>query len=130
MQFDLSSIIWLLPIIIPLVGAILTPLISAVFGRIKAEKVRDFFAAFIFIITIWSVINVFLMLNDPTITPTGVKTIYLWGSVSTGGTGFQIDMFSWFMSIIFVSMGFIVSIYSIKYMDRDTGLDKYYILLQ
>jgi multicomponent Na+:H+ antiporter subunit D len=130
MQLDLTVLVWLLPILFPLIGAILTPIVSVLFSRVKAEKVRDFFAAFMFILTIWSVVNVYIMLNDPIITPTGVKSIYLWGDVTTGGTGFQIDMFGWFMSIIFSSMGFLVSIYSIKYMDQDTGLDKYYILLQ
>ncbi|MHA1754172.1 MAG: proton-conducting transporter transmembrane domain-containing protein [Candidatus Odinarchaeia archaeon] len=130
MQFDLGLIVWLLPIIIPLIGAILTPLVNYVFGKIKAKKVTDFFASFILVLTVWSVINVYLMLTDPTITPTGVKSIYILGSVSTGGTGFQIDIFSWFMSIVFSSIGFLVAIYSIKYMDKDTGLDKYYLLLQ
>ena len=33
------------------------------------------------------------------------------------------------MAIIFVSLGFLVVIYSIIYMERDTGLEKYYSLI-
>lgn len=130
MQIDLSVMVWLLPVILPLIGAVLTPIINLVFGKIKAHRVTDFFASFMLILTIWSVINVYLLLTNPAVTPTGVKTILVFGSPAVGGTGFEIDIFSWFMSVIFISIGFIVSIYSIKYMDKDDGLEKYYALLQ
>ena len=130
MQLDLTVLVWLLPLILPLIGAVLTPLIHLLFSKLKTERATDFFASFILVLTLWSVINVYLMLTDPAITPTGVKTILIFGSPATGGTGFEIDIFSWFMSVVFISIGFIVAVYSIKYMDKDDGLEKYYILLQ
>ncbi len=129
-MLDLTILVWLLPIILPLIGAVITPLVHLLFSKLKAERATDFFAAFMLAITLWSVINVYFMLINPAITPTGVETILIFGSPTSGGTGFEIDIFSWFMSVVFVSIGFIVSVYSIKYMDKDTGLDKYYILLQ
>ncbi|WEU40043.1 MAG: cation:proton antiporter [Candidatus Odinarchaeum yellowstonii] len=129
-MLDLTVLVWLLPIILPLIGAVLIPLVHLLFSKLKAERATDFFAAFMLAITLWSVINVYLMLTNPAITPTGVKTILIFGSPTIGGTGFEIDIFGWFMSVVFASMGFIVSIYSIKYMDKDNGLDKYYVLLQ
>ncbi len=41
----------------------------------------------------------------------------------------RIDALSIFMSSIFVALGLLVTVYSIKYMERDTGLPLYYTLL-
>ncbi|MHA1237704.1 MAG: complex I subunit 5 family protein [Candidatus Odinarchaeia archaeon] len=117
------DLVWLLPIIFPMVGAVLTPLISAAFERMGAPKARDFFAALMLLLTAWSVINIY-----PQVSSGPISLFYI--GAATGGTGFVIDMLSWFMSIIFACLGFLVAIYSIVYMERDTGLTKYYVLLQ
>lgn len=41
----------------------------------------------------------------------------------------RIDPLSAFMVLLFVGLGLLVSIYSIKYMEHDTGLDRYYAML-
>ena len=41
----------------------------------------------------------------------------------------RVDGLSVFMMAIFVAMGFLITVYSLKYMDRDTGLSLYYTLL-
>ena len=41
----------------------------------------------------------------------------------------RIDALSVFAAAIFLAMGFLVTVYSLKYMERDTGLSLYYTLL-
>ncbi|MCD6446182.1 cation:proton antiporter, partial [Candidatus Bathyarchaeota archaeon] len=41
----------------------------------------------------------------------------------------RVDALSVFAAAIFLAMGFLVTVYSLKYMERDTGLSLYYTLL-
>jgi len=45
------------------------------------------------------------------------------------GVEVRVDAFSAFMTLLFIGLGFLVSVYSIKYMEHDTGLDRYYAML-
>lgn len=44
------------------------------------------------------------------------------------GIGLEVDAFGLFTALIIAAACFISSVYSIKYMSRDNGLDKYYVL--
>jgi multicomponent Na+:H+ antiporter subunit D len=44
-------------------------------------------------------------------------------------SGFRIDMLSVFMATIFIGLGLLVAVYSIKYMENDSGTMLYYTLL-
>jgi len=41
----------------------------------------------------------------------------------------QVDMFGVFMAIVYVMIGLLAAVYSVRYMERDTGLAEYYTLL-
>jgi proton-translocating NADH-quinone oxidoreductase chain N len=45
------------------------------------------------------------------------------------GVEIRVDPFSVFMALLFAGLGFLVCVYSIKYMEHDTGLDRYYAML-
>jgi proton-translocating NADH-quinone oxidoreductase chain N len=45
------------------------------------------------------------------------------------GAILEIDMLSVFMAVIYVMLGLLAAAYSIRYMERDTGLTEYYTLL-
>ena len=45
------------------------------------------------------------------------------------GICLEIDMLSMFMAVIYLFIGLMASVYSIRYMERDTGLTEYYTLL-
>jgi len=45
------------------------------------------------------------------------------------GVEIRVDVFSTFMALLFIGLGLLISIYSIKYMEHDTGLDRYYAML-
>ncbi len=120
-----ESWIILQPIIILFTGALLTPLIEY-FGRaLKFEKVRDAFAVIIFGLSLYSLLGIYEEVQRQ-----GQLTYFLSPyEPKMGGVSFFVDQFSVFMALLFCLLGLFVSIYSVKYMEDDTGLDKYYSLL-
>ena len=114
-----------LTIAIPLLGAFLTPLISRV-----SEKGRNIFAIIIVGIT---ALFVFMMASE--ILTNGPMT-YVFGSTAATVQQstvirilFQVDALSIFMAIIGIILSFVAVVYSYAFMEKNTGLDKYYTLL-
>lgn len=110
----------LYPIFILLGTAVIIPIIDLIGKRINFEKIRDIIAVIAFFITLIMLFNFFektpqTFSIDPYNPPLGVEL--------------RMDDFSLYMAIIFCGLGLFVSIYSIKYMEVDNGLDKYYSLL-
>lgn len=112
-------------IAIPLLGAFLTPLISRV-----SDKGRNIFAIIIVAIT---ALFVFFLASE--VLATGPIT-YVFGSTAATVESstvirilFEIDALSIFMAIIGVILSFVAVLYSYAYMEKNTGLDKYYTLL-
>jgi len=113
----------LLPLLVPFIGAIIIPLLGILFRKVGLERARDLIATLIALGTIASVIYLY-----PSISEQGVITFYYLFEPPTGAC-LRVDMLSWFMSFVFSNLGFLVTIYSITYMKKDTGLDEYYALL-
>lgn len=120
-----ESWIILQPIIILFTGALLTPLIEY-FGRaVKFGKTRDAFAIIIFGLSLYSLLGIYEEIQRQ-----GQLTYFLSPyEPQMGGVSFSVDQFSVFMALLFCLLGLFVSIYSVRYMEDDTGLDKYYSLL-
>jgi proton-translocating NADH-quinone oxidoreductase chain N len=113
----------LLPLLIPFAGAIIIALLGILLRKAGVEKVTGYLAALVALGTIASVIYFYQLVSQQ-----GVITFhYLFEP--PGGACLRVDMLSWFMSLVFSNLGFLVTIYSIAYMEKDTGLDKYYALL-
>jgi multicomponent Na+:H+ antiporter subunit D len=111
---------------IPLLGAFLTPLV----GKIN-EKIRNIFVLFIVALTSCFVI---ILIND-IFTNDTIHT-YVFGGTSAlteGGFAvrilFEVDAMNAFMAIIATILAIVGVIYSIRYMQDNTGLDKYYTLI-
>lgn len=120
-----ESWIILQPIAILFAGAILTPLIEPIGRIIKFEKIRDAFAIIIFALSLYSLLGIYDEVQRQ-----GKLTYFLIDyTPQMGGVSFFVDQFSVFMAFLFCLLGLFVSIYSVKYMEDDTGLDKYYSLL-
>ena len=45
------------------------------------------------------------------------------------GACLQIDVFSVFMTMVYIIIGLVTTVYSIKFMERDSGLTEYYTLM-
>ncbi|MGB9660006.1 MAG: complex I subunit 5 family protein [Nitrososphaerales archaeon] len=120
-----ESWIVLQPIVILFVGAILTPLIEPLGRAIRFEKIRDAFAIIIFGLSLYSLLGIYEEVQRQ-----GQLTYFLSHyEPQMGGVSFFVDQFSVFMALLFCLLGLFVSIYSVRYMEDDTGLDKYYSLL-
>lgn len=113
----------LYPLLIPFLGAIAIPLLGILLRKMGIEKVRDYIAAVIALGTIVSVVNLYHIVSTQDV----ITFSYLFEPPT--GACLRVDMLSWFMSFIFSNLGFLVTIYSITYMEKDTGLDEYYALL-
>lgn len=134
--------IQLIPLWMPFVGA----LIIALLGRFTKERSKvtlGILSTIFFFVSL-----LFLVLPFPIVTPWGT-TYGLWHQIvsngftpiniwywplgaydaATGATLLSIDVFSVYMAVIFVFLGLLVSLYSIKYMEHDTRLSLYYALL-
>ncbi|MDG6228344.1 MAG: proton-conducting transporter membrane subunit [Candidatus Thermoplasmatota archaeon] len=110
---------------IPLLGAFLTPLI----GRVN-DKLRN-----IFVIGILGFTGILVILLAQQIFASGPIT-YVFGSLDpyVGKETvirilFEIDALSIFMAMIAIVLSFSAALYSWAYMEKNTGLDKYYSLL-
>jgi multicomponent Na+:H+ antiporter subunit D len=110
---------------IPLLGAFLTPLI----GRVN-DKLRN-----IFVIGILGFTGILVILLAQQIFASGPIT-YVFGSLDpyVGKETvirilFEIDALSIFMAMIAIVLSFSAALYSWAYIEKNTGLDKYYSLL-
>jgi len=113
------------PLVILLATAVLTPLIDIVGKQAKAEKIRDIFAIAGFLAAFYSLMSLHWAISS-----TGPQT-YILGTfgVPAGGVQLTADLLSVYMALIFCGIGLLVAIYSVRYMEVDSGLDKYYALL-
>jgi multicomponent Na+:H+ antiporter subunit D len=134
--------IHLLPIILPLGGAVLVALLGkALKGQHKSRNLGILTAGFLFASLLF-IIRLFYVVMDPDPvtqlprwTPIDVWFWPLGGTTdpaalsALGSTVLHIDMLGIFMSVMFAFLGFFVAIYSIRYMEADSGLSLYYALL-
>ncbi|UCF12159.1 MAG: hypothetical protein JSW06_08965 [Thermoplasmatales archaeon] len=115
---------YIIPLIvaIPLLGAFLTPLVS----RIN-DKLRNIF---VIIVLALNAVLVFLLASD--ILTTGIKT-YVFGAKDLSypivRILFEVDAMSIFMAIISSILVLVAVVYSWSFMEKNTGLDKYYTLI-
>jgi len=112
-----------LVVAIPLLGAFLTPLVGMING-----KLRNLFVIFITLLTGFFAV---LLAND--VFTNGIRT-YVFGNSSPMTNPvvrifFEVDGMSAFMALIAVILPIVAVIYSWAFMEKETGLNKYYTLI-
>ncbi|MGQ9759456.1 MAG: complex I subunit 5 family protein [Candidatus Methanomethylicaceae archaeon] len=107
------------PIDILLIFAITTPIIGWLTERIRKVQLCGIYASAGLIISLWYLYDLFAN------TSSNAPQTYL-GLFSSQ---LKIDMLSIFMATIFILIGIFASVYSLKYMERDTGTPLFYSLL-
>jgi proton-translocating NADH-quinone oxidoreductase chain N len=113
------------PITILLIAAALTPLINVLGEKIKFDKLKDLFAILAFASAFYALILLYFKIEGY-----GAQFFILDDYLPIkGGVEIYADSLSLFLAFIFCGIGFLASIYSVKYMEVDTGLDRYYTLL-
>jgi len=114
------------PILTLLAAAILVPVISFIGKALKSEKIREIFAVSGFIVAFY---KVFILYEAVMSTPGHVIKYDLSGYGPPFGVVFTVDLLSVFMAFLFCGLGTMAAIFSVRYMEEDSGLDKYYALL-
>jgi proton-translocating NADH-quinone oxidoreductase chain N len=113
------------PVLLLLVSAVLVPLVDLLGKAAKAERIREIFVVASFAAALTSMLNLFFEIGK-----TGPQSFVLsdYGP-ALGGVQLYADELSVFFSLLFCGLGLLAAIYSVKYMEVDTGLEKYYSLL-
>lgn len=103
-----------------LLFTVITPLITGLSSKLRKKNLSGIFASVGLIAAGIGLIKMYLdfSLNPAQAATTGIFTALL-----------KTDMLSIFMSAIFIGVGLAAVIYSIKYMEKDSGKPLYYTLL-
>ena len=113
------------PILILLGTAAIVPIIDVIAKSAKIEKARDIVAIAAFVASTYSLIQLYqkVAYDGPQ------KYIFASFGPERGGVEIYADIYGIFFALIFSGLGLMVAIYSFRYMEVDTGLDRYYALL-
>ncbi len=115
----------ILAIVIPLFAAFLMPVVSIIARRFGVKRMQGWFVVAVMLLTLVIVASM-----APDIWGGKAPVIYKLGGWSPPwGINLSIDGLNLLVALIIASVGSLVAIYSVVYMERDNGLDKYYILL-
>lgn len=112
------------PIMSLLVSAAIMPLIKILEDQLKFKRLKE-----IFITISLTLCLILLAILYRQIPEGGHLEAFLSGFGLPFGVQFYVDVFSVYMAMIFCGVGLLVAIFSYRYMEVDTGLDKYYGLL-
>ncbi len=103
-----------------LILMVTTPVIGWVTYKKKYRKIRGIYAVLGLSVTAYFLYELYVEVSE--------KGNLRFSSLRFGAC-LEIDMLSVFMALIYVMLGLLATAYSMKYMERDTGLAEYYTLL-
>jgi formate hydrogenlyase subunit 3/multisubunit Na+/H+ antiporter MnhD subunit len=115
-----------MPVLTLLFAAILTPLVTALGKAVGFEKARDLFSIGAFAATLYYVFKLDLLVKA---SEEGFAVYHLEAYGPPFGVTYFVDSLSVYMAYVYVGVGLMVAVYSLRYMEKDSGLDKYYALL-
>jgi len=102
-------------------GALALPLLNQLGIRIGVKKLRETIAVLVLILSMYLVYTLYLSIQI------GIQILPL--PFTPFGSCFEIDMLSVFMAAVFIFIGLMSAIFSVRYMEHDTGLTEYYTAL-
>jgi len=102
-----------------LIFALTTPLIGWLVERIRKVQLCGVYASIGLMISLWYIYELFGKVSSD-----GAQTF-----TSFFSSQLRIDLLGIFMATIFVLIGISASVYSLRYMERDTGIPLFYSLL-
>lgn len=120
----MASQLVMYPIVVLLASAAIIPLVKISEDYLKFKRLKELLTMLSIAISL-----IFLSILYRQVSAGGHLEVSLLGFNPPFGVQFYIDEFSVYMAAIFCSIGLLVSIFSYRYMEVDTGLDKYYGLL-
>lgn len=104
--------------------ALLAPIVYWVGTKINFKKLVDSWATLGFILSLYWLYSVYEIVRLK-----GIIVITIAKGLIPISWTFEIDALSVFMAGLFLFIGLLTSIYSMRYMEKDTGIVEYYVLL-
>jgi len=124
---SLSQIIQFpLPLAVLLCGGLALPIIGLLAERVGLGRLRE---AWMFLVTAAALDSVYLLYQQLKAAPGQVLVVTLWGQKPPLGGCFEIDALSVYMSGSIAFLGFLVALYSFKYMEEESRLTEFYTLV-
>lgn len=114
-----------LPILVSLIGALVTPFIGILSDRIGI-KLKD---AWFVLVSAASLLSVYQLYNLVKATSEGVLLLYSWGQTPPLSGCFEVDMLGVYMAFSIAFLGLLVSIYSVSYMSHETRVTEFNTLV-
>ncbi|MCX6658895.1 MAG: NADH-quinone oxidoreductase subunit M [Candidatus Bathyarchaeota archaeon] len=112
------------PIDILVLFAVTTPIAYLAGTKLRVEKLADTWSVIGFI---FSIISLYFLYQEVSV---GRIITYYWAGQQLRGVAMlKIDMLGVFMAGIFLFIGLLTAIYSVRYMEHDSGHAEYYTLL-
>jgi len=123
------NVFWILPIIIAVAGAMLIGLL----GRFARRESQGWNITYAIIANLCflAMLGLIIAFGNSLPVSSDELTLVLGSKTYESGiyTIFRLNQLTWWFILIFTVLGSVVAIYSIRYMDRDDRLDRYYLLL-
>jgi proton-translocating NADH-quinone oxidoreductase chain N len=115
-----------LPLAVLLLGGLIAPLLGLLQDKIKMSRIID---AWMVIVAAADLGLVYVLYKQLKTITGEILVLGLWGQSPPLGGCFEIDMLSIFMSGSIASLGLLVAVYSIKYMENENRLTEFYTLV-
>jgi multicomponent Na+:H+ antiporter subunit D len=115
-----------LPLAVLLIGGLATPLVGLLAERVGMKRLRE---AWMVLVAAGALGSVYLFYQQLAATAEGVMVVAVWGQTPPLAGCFEIDMLSVFMAGSIAFLGFLVAIYSVSYMEKETRLTEFYTLV-
>ena len=113
-----------LPLLVLLLGGLISLMVGLLSERIGVAKLREVWMIIVSAATLGSIYYLNLSVQKA-----GVIVIAVWGQLPPFGGCFEIDTLSIFMSGSIAVLGFLVAVYSISYMEKESRLTEFYTLM-
>lgn len=115
-----------LPLAVLLLGGLATPLVGLLAERVGMKKLRE---AWMVLVSAGALASVYLLYQQLAATPDGIMVVAVFGQLPPLAGCFEIDMLSVFMAGSIGFLGFLVAVYSVSYMEKETRLTEFYTLV-
>jgi formate hydrogenlyase subunit 3/multisubunit Na+/H+ antiporter MnhD subunit len=115
-----------LPLWVLLLGGLISPFVGLLSERLGIKKLRE---AWMVLVSAGSLVSIYMLYQQLKEAADGIIVMAIWGQSPPVGGCFEIDMLSLFMSASIAVLGFLASIYSVSYMEKESRLTEFYTLV-
>jgi len=115
-----------LPLMVLLLGGILTPILGSLSDRMKLPRFK---AAWMVLVSAGALVSVYMLYLQVKASANEILLMGVWGQTPPLAGCFEIDMLGVFMAGSISVLGLFVSVYSTSYMEKESRLTEFYSLV-